>query len=412
MTGHLISRRTVVWLGWVLTLPCLGATLARGAETEQPKPGDTLTITAVEGELALYETLSVGIRNLDKWLDQPGHDASKFLLCVDGHVFTGLKPTLSNSRTALCFALKRTTESEEAWLELLSRPKHFQRQVSVTVRQEGVKVQGEVGATMIVVNRFWFVIFVICFVAGGGLFIWLAIKSDMLRDSGPQPDGVDQRGRPLRKPYSLARTQMAVWFFVVLASYMLIWMVTSNLSSLTPTVLGLIGISAATGLSAVVVDVGKRSDKESQRQTLEQKNRVAEVAVQKLTTEIAGLQTAVNANPPPADVAEQQKTLDAKRAELAAKQTEITQATQQLDQFTAAARPAASQQFLADILSDDVGICFHRFQIFAWTIALVFIFVASVYNSLSMPDFDATLLGLMGISGGTYIGFKLPPQQS
>ena len=36
------------------------------------------------------------------------------------------------------------------------------------------------------------------------------------------------------------------------------------------------------------------------------------------------------------------------------------------------------------------------------------IFVASVYKNLSMPQFSATLLGLMGISSGTYLGFKVP----
>ena len=34
------------------------------------------------------------------------------------------------------------------------------------------------------------------------------------------------------------------------------------------------------------------------------------------------------------------------------------------------------------------------------------IFVSSVYNNLSMPEFSTTLLGLMGISSGTYVGFK------
>jgi hypothetical protein len=32
----------------------------------------------------------------------------------------------------------------------------------------------------------------------------------------------------------------------------------------------------------------------------------------------------------------------------------------------------------------------------------------SVARDLVMPDFDTTLLGLMGISSGTYIGFKFP----
>ena len=28
-----------------------------------------------------------------------------------------------------------------------------------------------------------------------------------------------------------------------------------------------------------------------------------------------------------------------------------------------------------------------------------------------MPDFDSTLLTLMGISGGTYVGLKIPEKQ-
>ena len=66
---------------------------------------------------------------------------------------------------------------------------------------------------------------------------------------------------------------------------------------------------------------------------------------------------------------------------------------------------------LRDILSDGSGYSFHRFQIFAWTIVLGIIFVSSVYNGLTMPEFSPTLLGLMGLSAGTYIGFKFPEQK-
>ena len=45
---------------------------------------------------------------------------------------------------------------------------------------------------------------------------------------------------------------------------------------------------------------------------------------------------------------------------------------------------------------------------FVWTLVLGIIFIASVYNNLSMPEFSSTLLGLMGISSGTYLGFKVP----
>ena len=60
-------------------------------------------------------------------------------------------------------------------------------------------------------------------------------------------------------------------------------------------------------------------------------------------------------------------------------------------------------------MSDNTGaISLHRFQMFVWTIVLGLIFVVSVYHGLEMPEFSAGLLGLMGISSGTYLGFKVP----
>jgi hypothetical protein len=67
-----------------------------------------------------------------------------------------------------------------------------------------------------------------------------------------------------------------------------------------------------------------------------------------------------------------------------------------------------SEGFLLDILRDETGVIYHRFQMAAWTVVLGFVFVISVYRSPAMRDFSATPLGLMGISAGTYIGFKIP----
>jgi hypothetical protein len=73
------------------------------------------------------------------------------------------------------------------------------------------------------------------------------------------------------------------------------------------------------------------------------------------------------------------------------------------------AKPAVvSRGFLNDILSDTEGISIYRFQLFAWTLVLGAIFCASVYDGLQMPQFSTTLLGLMGVSSGTYLGFKVP----
>src|SRR5262249_5466292 len=73
----------------------------------------------------------------------------------------------------------------------------------------------------------------------------------------------------------------------------------------------------------------------------------------------------------------------------------------------AAAPAKTSRGFINDVISDAEGVSLHRFQMFIWTLVLGIIFVASVYKNLSMPEFSATLLGLMGISSGTYVGFKV-----
>ena len=91
--------------------------------------------------------------------------------------------------------------------------------------------------------------------------------------------------------------------------------------------------------------------------------------------------------------------------------TRLAQVNDQIQNLTQPASASVSGGFLRDILSDSSGYSFHRFQIFAWTIVLGIIFVSAVYNNLSMPEFSPTLLGLMGLSSGTYIGFKFPEKK-
>ncbi len=68
--------------------------------------------------------------------------------------------------------------------------------------------------------------------------------------------------------------------------------------------------------------------------------------------------------------------------------------------------------FLDDHISDPNGVSLHRFQMFVWTLVLGIIFIGSVYKNPGMPEFRATLLGLMGISSGTYLGFKVPEKSA
>lgn len=361
----------------------------------------------IKGEIAIYNTIKIPIRNLDDWSRQATNNPNKFVLQIDGISFLGLSPTLVKDNTHLQFDLKRTPESKEAWKALLSRkPIQAEKKVFVTVRQNNAIVHGEAEAIMIVIEMFWFKVFITVSSFTLLLFLVLTINSDVLRVSGKQPRGLN------RKPYSLARTQMAFWFFTIIISYVFIWMVTRDLGILTPSVLGLMGLSAATGLGSAIMDSSKRTEKEKLREEAEFQLQESEVEVAQLDIEINQMYESRKFLP---DIAILNRTntdpLTEKESYLAAKNMEIELSRRTIRNIDMAAEPRISVSFFADILSDDKGYSFHRVQMFAWTIVLIVIFITSVSSLLAMPDFDTTLLGLVGISGATYLGFKFPNQE-
>jgi hypothetical protein len=68
--------------------------------------------------------------------------------------------------------------------------------------------------------------------------------------------------------------------------------------------------------------------------------------------------------------------------------------------------------FMTDILSDESGVSIHRLQMFVFTLVIGLIFCHDVLVIFEMPDFDSNLLMLMGISSGTYAGFKVTENNS
>jgi len=68
--------------------------------------------------------------------------------------------------------------------------------------------------------------------------------------------------------------------------------------------------------------------------------------------------------------------------------------------------------FLHDLVTDKDGVTLHRFQMIAMTLILGIAFVIEVVTDCRLPaDFQGTTLGLMGISSGTYLGFKVPEKR-
>ncbi|HSS21376.1 MAG TPA: hypothetical protein VLL54_14975 [Pyrinomonadaceae bacterium] len=360
--------------------------------TLQPK------VIGIEGHLELDYVIRVEVQNLNEWAKT--NDATKLVPFLDGRALRGLYPEeIHPDQQRLHFHLEISAANKERWTDLLGEPNGTKRNVTFTVGLENQSPFDTVyneskPLPLTVISPVYGIISLIVVASTLILFVMLAYRTNIIREPGPNPGG----GK--LKPYNLGRTQMAFWFFLVYASYITIWLITNSLDTITASLLGLMGISAGTALSEALIDTGKDTaqggkltDLSAERQSLEQS-----------INDLQAQQAALDTTAAPSSVASLNKQLTDSR-------TRLAQVSQQLETLTPAADANVSKGFLQDILGDANGYSFHRFQIFAWTIVLGIIFVSSVYNSLTMPEFSATLLGLMGLSSGTYIGFKFPEQK-
>src|SRR5581483_4982340 len=96
------------------------------------------------------------------------------------------------------------------------------------------------------------------------IIIWPQIhRSDLLRDSDPKDfAGVtDVAGRPLRRTYSLAMSQMIWWFLIILLSYLYVFSFNSHDPNhiLTSQTLILMGIGAGTAIGAAMIEQSKKN---------------------------------------------------------------------------------------------------------------------------------------------------------
>ena len=165
------------------------------------------------------------------------------------------------------------------------------------------------------------------------------------------------------------------------------------------------GISAGTALGEAMIDNSKDTATTNQQNDLSAEKLALEQSISETEPQLEA------ANEAASTALTDQSNRDALNRQLTDSRTRLGQIDQQLRTLSAQQSATVSSGFLRDILSDSSGYSFHRFQIFAWTIVLGIIFISSVYNSLTMPEFSPTLLGLMGLSAGTYIGFKVPEQK-
>ena len=360
-------------------------------------------VIGMAGHLELDVPVSVEVDHFNEWAAT--HDATKLVPFINGRAIRGNYPEeIHPDKNRLHFHLEITPENKEVWTDLLGEPHSLKRPVTFSIGPEKESpfdsVFGVNNPTLLtVISTVYGVIALLVVLFTLILFLWLARKTNIIREPGPNPGGNKL------KPYNLGRAQMAFWFFLVYASYLVIWLITNALDTITASLLALIGISAGTALSEALIDSGKGAAQGEQLQNLGAEKLTLEASITSLEAQLGALNS--KAALAPEDITNR----DNLSKQLEDSRTRLAQVNQQMGALTPSAAANVSRGFLPDILGDANGYSFHRFQIFAWTIVLGIIFVSSVYNSLTMPEFSATLLGLMGLSSGTYIGFKFPEQK-
>ena len=349
------------------------------------------------------DLIKVQLEGLNEWAEE--NDPTKLVPYINGLAIRGNYPQeIHASKNHLQFHLEITPDNKQMWIDLLGEPHAARRAVAFSVGLEDKSPFDSVidqtrPALLTVISPAYGLIALVVVFLTFILLIWLARKTNLIRDGSECP----VRGK--LRPYNLGRTQMAFWFFLIYASYMTIWLITGALDTITASLLALMGISAGTALSEAMIDSGKLSANAVQLQSLSAEKQSLGQTIPELQTQIDALNAKANLSP------EDTSNRDSLNKQVQDRRARLALINPQLEQLEASADAAVSKGFIRDILRDASGYSFHRFQIFAWTIVLGIIFVASVYNNLTMPEFSATLLGLMGLSSGTYIGFKFPEKQ-
>jgi len=337
------TRRRI--LGLILVLLAFASCYDRqevdqlGAARRRIKPapcGGSPAVAGVAGvnlddshQVYLGDWIVVSVCNLDVLVHDAEAQQQPITLFIEG-LDSGVEPSgMDLESGTLTFILDRTEKNKGIWQQFLYDPlfdPYASMRVSVGIHGDRPLRRAD-GANMTLKLKKLYVdntirVFLALLAAVAIALVVLARRTDMLRD-GPPIDGA-------RQPYSLARVQMAWWFFLLVVGYVFIWIVTGERDSIAPSLLGLVGISAATALAAVAVTPAGR-------------------------------------------------------------------------------RTATTKGFWRDLVTGDTGVvAFDRLQVVVWTLVLGGIFLTAVLWDLTMPEFSATMLALMGISSGTYIGFKLP----
>lgn len=395
-------------------------------------PADTAAAVAAPAVVLAAPSQARMGRHLQVRLRVPPQrfDPKDLRLYIDGHPIPGLaatqvgascpltasgKGTVTGSLETYEFVPVRNAESKTMWAHLLGSPTAFVDTVQIGAGLangaafKSIPPRDNTQVFFTVVDRTMLWVVGVTLLGLLALLIWAATTTTILRDpkpvqppaTNPEQDTPAARLRAANQPapdppapkppYSLAKVIMAMWTFIILGGYFLIWLITGDHQGIfTSQALLLLGITGVSTAASMAITRNKQQDLTDEGREL-------------------GLQAAA--------LRRQIDTLEA-RAETSV--DEKAQLAPRIDQLTAdlteveanlatlKEQAPATKGFFTDLLSDASGPALYRFQNLAWNVALAIVFIVGTYRALAFPHLDDSLMALLGISEAVYLGMKLP----
>lgn len=351
-------------------------------------------------DAGLGEYIIVKVNNLQQLVDSAKKNNTNIILFLDNRPIKELYPDfIDTDSNKVKFYLSRKKSAYEAWDPIFRKPNPFQvhKYIPISIGLEkGEPIRTNVKDS----NSFPIIVIRPIRTVLASLFIVFVLYTiyRLARYRGMLCENVPDYAKPVKVPYSLAYCQMAFWFTIVIVFYLSLFLVLNELPALTPSVLILIGISSGTAIGARLLNSNNQN---IPIETMNNLNAEFKMITDRIT-EIDNMEKQI---PQPINISALIK-------EKENKQIRLNEISIIKSQSTFTFNHKESKGFIMDLLTDSDGtIAFNRFQIVIWTIVLGGIFIYNTWKDLAMPEFDNTLLGLMGISSGTYLGFKIPEQK-
>ncbi len=210
-------------------------------------------LKTLEQAAGLGDYVKVEVSNIEALMQTANQRNQKIVLYFNEIPMHGIYANFISSRDkSLIFKLTRDTISMKSWniyYQKLSFDSKKIVRISVGFENDGSLKSDVTNFSLILVHRDLLSIVLIGVVALLILFIILVKRTGIIRD--------DNSIMGKNAPYSLSRTQLAIWSYIIVFSFLFIYIITGEIPPITNSTLILITTSMATAAGAKVIESSK-----------------------------------------------------------------------------------------------------------------------------------------------------------